>query len=38
MKERVLTFGGEFSISGEPGGGTALILKIPQDKKTSPQV
>jgi two-component system sensor histidine kinase UhpB len=29
MKERVLAFGGELSIYGEPGGGTALILKIP---------
>jgi PAS domain S-box-containing protein len=29
MKERVLTFGGEISICGEPGGGTTLILKIP---------
>jgi PAS domain S-box-containing protein len=30
MKERVLTFGGELSIRGEPGGGTALVLKIPR--------
>jgi two-component system sensor histidine kinase UhpB len=30
MKERVLTFGGEISIRGEPDGGTTLILKIPQ--------
>jgi len=29
MKERVLAFGGKLSIYGEPGGGTALILKIP---------
>jgi PAS domain S-box-containing protein len=29
MKERVLTFGGELSIHGEPGGGTTLVLKIP---------
>ena len=29
MKERVLAFGGELSIQGEPGGGTTLILKIP---------
>jgi two-component system sensor histidine kinase UhpB len=29
MKERVLAFGGELSINGEPDGGTALILKIP---------
>jgi signal transduction histidine kinase len=29
MKERVLAFGGELSIHGEPGGGTTLILKIP---------
>jgi PAS domain S-box-containing protein len=30
MKERVLTFGGNLSILGEPGGGTALVLKIPR--------
>ncbi|MHB8091272.1 MAG: PAS domain S-box protein [Syntrophales bacterium] len=30
MKERVLTFRGEFSIHGEPGGGTALVLQIPR--------
>ncbi|MFH1081494.1 MAG: PAS domain S-box protein [Pseudomonadota bacterium] len=30
MKERVLAFGGELSIRGEPGGGTALTLKIPR--------
>ncbi len=30
MKERVLTFRGELSISGEPGGGTALVLQIPR--------
>jgi PAS domain S-box-containing protein len=30
MKERVLTFGGALSIRGEPGGGTALVLKIPR--------
>jgi PAS domain S-box-containing protein len=30
MKERVLAFGGELSIFGEPGGGTALVLKIPR--------
>ncbi|TFG35649.1 MAG: PAS domain S-box protein, partial [Nitrospirales bacterium] len=30
MKERVLAFGGELSIRGEPGGGTVLILKIPR--------
>jgi signal transduction histidine kinase len=29
MKERVLAFGGELFINGEPDGGTALILKIP---------
>jgi two-component system sensor histidine kinase UhpB len=28
MKERVLAFGGELSIRGKPGGGTALILQI----------
>jgi len=32
MKERVQAFGGEFSIYGEPGGGTALILKIPRKR------
>jgi PAS domain S-box-containing protein len=32
MKERVLTFRGNISISGEPGGGTTLVLKIPQHK------
>ena len=30
MKERTLTFGGEFSIFGEPGGGTAVSIKIPR--------
>ncbi|MCK9363788.1 MAG: PAS domain S-box protein [Syntrophales bacterium] len=30
MKERVLTFRGKLSISGEPGGGTALVLQIPR--------
>jgi PAS domain S-box-containing protein len=30
MKERVMAFGGELSISGEPGGGTALTLQIPR--------
>jgi PAS domain S-box-containing protein len=30
MKERVLTFGGELSIRGELGGGTALVLQIPR--------
>jgi PAS domain S-box-containing protein len=30
MKERVLAFGGELSIRGEPGGGTVLVLKIPR--------
>ena len=33
MKERVLAFGGELSIRGEPGGGTALILKIPRKQE-----
>jgi PAS domain S-box-containing protein len=37
MKERVLTFGGESSIRGEPGGGTSLILKIPRHKIPSLQ-
>jgi len=32
MKERVLAFGGELSISGELGGGTTLVLKIPRIK------
>ncbi len=30
MKERVLAFGGELSIRGEPGGGTVLVLQIPR--------
>ncbi|PKN96586.1 MAG: hypothetical protein CVU43_19910, partial [Chloroflexi bacterium HGW-Chloroflexi-5] len=30
MKERVLAFGGDISIYGEPGGGTSLVLKIPR--------
>jgi two-component system sensor histidine kinase UhpB len=29
MRERALVFGGELSISGEPGGGTPVVLKIP---------
>ncbi|MCX5822603.1 MAG: PAS domain S-box protein, partial [Deltaproteobacteria bacterium] len=32
MKERVLTFGGELSIRGEPGSGTALVLQIPRNQ------
>jgi two-component system sensor histidine kinase UhpB len=32
MKERVLAFGGELSIRGEPGGGTSLVLQIPRHK------
>jgi len=35
MKERVLAFGGELSICGEPCGGTTLILKIPQKQGES---
>jgi two-component system sensor histidine kinase UhpB len=30
MKERVLAFGGELSIRGDPDGGTTLIIKIPR--------
>ncbi len=30
MKERALVFGGELSISSEPGGGTTVVLKIPR--------
>jgi two-component system sensor histidine kinase UhpB len=37
MKERVLAFGGELSIRGEPDGGTALVLKIPRHKIPSLQ-
>jgi signal transduction histidine kinase len=37
MKERVLAFGGELSIHGKPGGGTALVLKIPRHKISSLQ-
>jgi signal transduction histidine kinase len=33
MKERVLTFGGNLSILGEPDVGTALILKIPRKQE-----
>jgi len=29
MRERALVFGGELSISGEPGRGTTVVLKIP---------
>ncbi|MFH1934041.1 MAG: PAS domain S-box protein [Pseudomonadota bacterium] len=32
MKERAMVFGGEFSIRGEPGGGTTIVLKIPRKK------
>ncbi|OQW98465.1 MAG: hypothetical protein BWK74_04465 [Desulfobacteraceae bacterium A6] len=32
MKERAMVFGGEFSIRGEPGGGTTVVLKIPRKK------
>jgi len=32
MKERALAFGGEFSVRGEPGGGTTVVLKIPRKK------
>jgi PAS domain S-box-containing protein len=35
MKERVLAFGGALSIRGEPGGGTALVLKIPRKQGES---
>jgi PAS domain S-box-containing protein len=31
MKERAMAFGGEFSIFGEPGGGTAVSIKIPRN-------
>jgi len=37
MKERVLAFGGELQIFGDPDEGTALILKIPQHKIPSLQ-
>jgi two-component system sensor histidine kinase UhpB len=37
MKERVLAFGGELQIFGDPDGGTTLILKIPQHKIPSLQ-
>ena len=30
MKERILAFGGEMSLRGEPGGGTVLVLQIPR--------
>ncbi len=35
MRERALVFGGELSISGEPGIGTTVILKIPGGRKKS---
>jgi PAS domain S-box-containing protein len=35
MKERVLTFGGNLSIRGKPGGGTTLVLKIPRKRGES---
>ncbi len=31
MKERAMAFGGEFSIFGEPGEGTTVIIKIPRN-------
>lgn len=37
MKERALVFGGELSIHGEPGRGTAVTLKIPRRDKTPTQ-
>jgi two-component system sensor histidine kinase UhpB len=37
MKERVLAFGGELQILGDPDGGTTLILKIPRHKIPSLQ-
>ncbi len=33
MKERALTFEGEFSISGEPGAGTTVLIRIPGKKR-----
>ncbi|MFO7665855.1 MAG: PAS domain S-box protein [Desulfobacterales bacterium] len=33
MKERALTFSGEFSISGEPGAGTTVLIRIPSEKR-----
>jgi PAS domain S-box-containing protein len=36
MKERVLAFGGELSIHGEPGRGTTLVLKIPPKQGEAP--
>jgi signal transduction histidine kinase len=32
MKERAMAFGGELSIFGEPGKGTAVVLKIPRKR------
>lgn len=31
MKERALSIGGEFSITGEPGAGTTVSVKIPRN-------
>ena len=33
MKERALAFEGEFSISGEPGAGTTVLIKIPRKQR-----
>ena len=32
MKERAMAFGGELSIFGKPGEGTAVVLKIPRKR------
>jgi signal transduction histidine kinase len=35
MKERCLLAGGSFAISGRPGGGTAIVVRIPQHPSPS---
>jgi len=33
MRERALVFGGKLSISGEPGRGITVVLKIPRGRE-----
>ena len=32
MKERAAVMGGEYSISGKPGKGTTILVKVPLDQ------
>ena len=32
MNERARYFGGELTITGEPGEGTAVVLRLPMEK------